>query len=545
MKAKFWRDAFMFLAVLLAVQPCFGQCPGGACPGTKRPAPILGILGRGGGVWRLPPGQPEAPVVPDWPDVPPPLPPDSPVAGSVRESVPKVDGGSGVLVWKDTKAGYVLTAAHVVHGEKEPIPVVFPSGERYGAYVMKDRAGRSAVDSVWDIALVRIPVPKAKPCEVALDWPKRGEAVKIAGHVSGRFYREILGRVQNYVNTEGGDRTSMLETTGEAQPGQSGGPILNSRGQVCGIVSGSSWDGDGNYTVGASLPRITALFDRVAELLPWRAKIRDEVAVLQENLDALGQEVAGKANRSELPAPPAEQKPYDDKPLTERLQALESWKAAVDKINVEQDDNLKQLNGVLDGLRKTAEEYAKSGDESKQALAAAVADVRANIELAGVAQKQVAEAVETVPEIAKATAEAAAKTAADEAVEAAKPGLLERLKERAADFLPSTIVDRLKVAEGLVDKVGEIGATVGMNRNMILLLFALVVGGGGVIFWKLKTGRELLIEKVLERLGHMAAKTATPVDDRIVEALTKLERRLSEPLRERAGGPPLPSEQRG
>jgi len=306
MKAKLWRDVFMFLAVLLAARPCFGQCPGGACPSAKRPAPILGILGRGGGVWRVQPGQSEAPIVPDYPDVPPPPPPDSPVAGSVRESVPKVDGGSGVLVWKDTKAGYVLTAAHVVHGEKEPIPVVFPSGERYGAYVMKDRAGRSAVDSVWDIALVRIPVPKAKPCEVALDWPKRGEVVKIAGHVSGRFYREILGRVQNYVNTEGGDRTSMLETTGEAQPGQSGGPILNSRGQVCGIVSGSSWDGDGNYTVGASLPRITALFDRVAELLPWRAKMRDEVAVLQENLDALGQEVAGKANRSELPAPPAE-----------------------------------------------------------------------------------------------------------------------------------------------------------------------------------------------------------------------------------------------
>jgi len=73
----------------------------------------------------------------------------------------------------------------------------------------------------------------------------------------------------------------------------------------------------------------------------------------------------------------------------------------------------------------------------------------------------------------------------------------------------------------------------------------LVVGGGGVIIWKLKTGRELLNEKVLERLGHMAAKTASPVDDRIVDALTKLERRLSEPLRERAGGPPLPSEQRG
>ena len=119
------------------------------------------------------------------------------------------------------------------------------------------------------------------------------------------------------------------------------------------------------------------------------------------------------------------------------------------------------------------------------------------------------------------------------------------MKERAADFLPSAVVDRLKVAEGLAGKVVEIGAAVGLNRKMILVLFALVLGGGGIILWKLKSGRELLIEKVLERLGHVAAKTATPVDDRIVDALTKLERRVSDALRERVGGPPLPSEQRG
>jgi hypothetical protein len=165
----------------------------------------------------------------------------------VRVAVPERGGaayGSGALVAVGESTGLVLTNWHVVRDAAGPIAVYFPDGFSSPASVLR-------VDRDWDLAALAIWRPKAQPITLAADAPQPGEALTIAGYGSGA-YRALTGRCTQYVSPGGNQPFEMIEISAPARNGDSGGPIINSRGELAGVLFGSAF----GRTVGSYCGRL-------------------------------------------------------------------------------------------------------------------------------------------------------------------------------------------------------------------------------------------------------------------------------------------------
>jgi hypothetical protein len=154
----------------------------------------------------------------------------------VRVAAPERDGvsyGSGTLVAVNESSGLVLTNWHVVRDAAGPITVAFPDGFRSGAYLLR-------TDRDWDLAALAIRRPNVQPIAISNEAPRPGEALTIAGYGSGS-YRAVTGRLTQYVSPGGNQPFEMIELSAPARNGDSGGPILNSRGELAGTLFGSSF----------------------------------------------------------------------------------------------------------------------------------------------------------------------------------------------------------------------------------------------------------------------------------------------------------------
>ncbi|GGO18912.1 S1C family serine protease [Deinococcus humi] len=139
--------------------------------------------------------------------------------------------GSGVLISAD---GLALTAYHVVEGAPK-LSAQTVDKKRYAVEIV-------GYDDQDDLALLRVSVPKGTPfVPLAAARPSVGDAVLAVGNGGGSFLQSKSGRLTGLdANAGPGGATfppGTLQMSAPLVPGDSGGPILNTKGELTGIVS--------------------------------------------------------------------------------------------------------------------------------------------------------------------------------------------------------------------------------------------------------------------------------------------------------------------
>ena len=153
--------------------------------------------------------------------------------------------GSGTLVYKDAAQGIVVTCAHLFRGQEGKVVVTFPDGRPIEADLV-------AVDRAWDLAAVKIAPPQAEPVTVAAQHPKPGDPLQSCGYgFDGRYWCN-QGRALGYARTAGTSTHEMLELSGCARDGDSGGPVFNASGELVAVL----WGTDGRMVGGTFCGRV-------------------------------------------------------------------------------------------------------------------------------------------------------------------------------------------------------------------------------------------------------------------------------------------------
>lgn len=191
--------------------------------------------------------------------------------------------GSGVVISED---GYIVTSYHVVE-DSTSIEVQLPDGDTY-------RAGVVASDGVSDLALLKVDATGLTPVEFGdSDAVQVGDEVVAIGNplgieLRGTMTDGIISAINRNLDLNG-SKITLLQTNAALNNGNSGGPLINSYGQVIGINTAKI---DTNYNtasvegIGFAIPSnlVCSIVDELltSGYVSGRATLRLSVADMNE-----------------------------------------------------------------------------------------------------------------------------------------------------------------------------------------------------------------------------------------------------------------------
>jgi S1-C subfamily serine protease len=159
--------------------------------------------------------------------------------------------GSGFVI---DKSGHILTNYHVVQGAQR-VQVSFSDNERLNARIV----GR---DPATDVAVLQVKTRSRALTPLALgdsDSVRVGDAVVAIGNPLGEdrsITSGIVSALQRRIFApNGAPIDNVIQTDAALNHGNSGGPLLNARGQVIGVNSQiQTANGGGNIGIGFAIP---------------------------------------------------------------------------------------------------------------------------------------------------------------------------------------------------------------------------------------------------------------------------------------------------
>jgi S1-C subfamily serine protease len=167
--------------------------------------------------------------------------------------VPQQGQGSGFIL---DKQGHILTNNHVIDNAQK-VEVTLSDKHKYKATVV-------GVDKAHDLALLQINnAPDLQPATLAestsLTVGQRVYAIGNPFGLSGTMTRGIISAIRSIHGPGNSPIEDAIQTDAAVNPGNSGGPLLNSRGEVIGITTLIANNGaDQSSGIGFAIPVNTA-----------------------------------------------------------------------------------------------------------------------------------------------------------------------------------------------------------------------------------------------------------------------------------------------
>jgi serine protease Do len=171
----------------------------------------------------LPPGHPRTPSLPDDED---------PSGEDLDPNAPFEGSGSGFIIEAD---GHILTNYHVIEGA-ERIIVTLADGRNL-------RAKLVGTDVAVDLALLKVTTPDPLPTAPLGDSARlrAGEWVCAIGNPLAYEHTVTVGVVSYLGRKLDTSLDDYIQTDAAINFGNSGGPLINARGEVIGINAAISW----------------------------------------------------------------------------------------------------------------------------------------------------------------------------------------------------------------------------------------------------------------------------------------------------------------